>query len=375
MITPAEIQRKAKRQYSTFLSAVLTRERFFPLNIKGNKGKASDEYEKLFREIKRLLESEKQQLGYGYTVTLKTVNTRHAGQISMPDAIFFENVEDYVKYIGKEEEFLAFRKAVQFTHKHLPGLKIWMADQPLKVIKHLNQWENIVKTISYFLEHPLPKVYARQIPNIPATFIENYKNILTEILNSLLLKEAIQEEETHFARRFGLKYDEPIIHIRSLDGNLENLPLSNLALPIGEFQNLAIAPEKVFVISDKINFLRFPNCQNAIAIWGETEILPFLKVFSFVQKTEMYFWGDISILGFEQLSMLRQGFPNIQSLLMDIQTLESYENHIGNVKLTGKRILTRLTKAEIEVLETIQKGKQLLQKHILQSDIEKVLNL
>ena len=56
----------------------------------------------LFPALKRLLEGAKNKKGYGYTVTLKAVQTRHAGEISMPDEIYFENVEDYVKFIEKE---------------------------------------------------------------------------------------------------------------------------------------------------------------------------------------------------------------------------------------------------------------------------------
>ncbi|MEM1119537.1 MAG: DUF3322 domain-containing protein, partial [Bacteroidota bacterium] len=85
MISPADIQKKALRHYKAFLSAVVSRTHFFPLHIKGNKGKANQPMEELFPALKRLLEGAKSKKGFGYTVTLKTVQTRHAGERTMPN--------------------------------------------------------------------------------------------------------------------------------------------------------------------------------------------------------------------------------------------------------------------------------------------------
>ena len=253
MITPAEIRKKAERQYSTFLSAALTKERFFPFHIKGNKGKASDSYEKIFREIKRLLESEKQKIGYGYTVLLKKVNTRQAGEISMPDSIFFENVEDYIKFIEKEKEFLAFQKAVRQTHKQVPELKKWMAEQPLKVIKHLEIWADLLQTCAFFIENPKSNLYIREIP-IPAvaTFIEDNQKILREILTALLPNT---NGSNHFEKRFGLKYDSTLVRVRSLNGMLAGFPVADISLKIEDWQKTKLEPKTVFIITDTLNFL------------------------------------------------------------------------------------------------------------------------
>ncbi|MEN0048784.1 MAG: DUF3322 domain-containing protein, partial [Bacteroidota bacterium] len=154
MISPADIRKKALRQYPVFLTAVLTKTNFFPLHIKGNKGKANAPLEELYPKLRRLLENAKDQKGFGYTVQLKTVNTRHAGEISMPDEIYFEHVEDYLKFIEKEAEFLAFRTAIQQTRKQVSTLLPYLAEQPLLVIKNLHIWADILKVLCYFKQHP-----------------------------------------------------------------------------------------------------------------------------------------------------------------------------------------------------------------------------
>lgn len=373
MITPAEIRKKANRQYATFLSAVLTRKRFFPLEIKGNKGKASDSYEKIFREIKRLLESEKQKVGYGYTVSLKTVNTRHAGKISMPDKIYFENVEDYVKFIEKEEEFLAFRKAAQLCRKKLPELQKWIAENPLKVIKNLAIWSELVEVAAFFLENPQPNIYAREIPlSGSATFVENQQAILSEILEAILPQEHINEKATIFEKRFGLKYDLPLVRIRSLSGNLSNFPVADVSLSLNDWTRIVLDGETVFIISDKLNFLRFPVIPNAIAILGSPKIIEYLRDLSFLQHKKIYFWGDISESGFLELSTIRKAFSQTTSLFMTTEILEKYEALTEKEKTT-ETIISHLTPSEQAVLTKVRKEKSLMGKHILQEDIENEL--
>lgn len=372
MITPAEILKKAERQYATFLAAVLTRQRFFPLEIKGNKGKASDSYEKIFREIKRLLEGEKKKIGYGYTVSLKTVNTRQAGEISMPDQIYFENVEDYVKFIDKETEFLAFQKAARTCRKELPELQNFMAEQPLKVIKHLPIWNEIIEVGLFFLDNSKPNLYAREISaNIAnATFIEDNQNILSEILNAILPQEAINESETIFEKRFGLKYEMPQIRVRSLSGNLANFPVSDLTLSLNDWQQINLTAENVFMITDKMNFLRFPETLNAIAILVTPKTIENLKEIIFLKNKKIYFWGDISIQGMTDLSTIRKAFPKVQSFLMHNELLEKYNDFVITKKVENDAIITHLTTDEQAVLKVVLEGKSLMQAIILQEDIE-----
>lgn len=370
MITPAEILKKAERQYATFLTAVLTRQRFFPFEIKGNKGKASDSYEKIFREIKRLLEGEKKKIGYGYTVLLKAVNTRYAGEISMPDQIYFENVEDYVKFIDKEKEFLEFQKAARTCRKQLPELQQFMAENSLKVIKFLPIWNKIIEVGLFFLDNPKPNIYVREIPNIPSTFIEDNQAILSEILSFVLPKEAIFEEESIFEKRFGLKYELPQIRIRSLSGNIDNLPISDVTLSLNDWQKINLGAEMIFIITDKLNFLRFPEFPNAIAILGTPKALENLSELAFLQNKKLHFWGDLTIQGVTQLSSIRKGFPSVQSFLMNSETLEKYTNFTEVIKTDNIDLITHLTAAEQVILKELLKGKGLLAKHILQEDIE-----
>ncbi|MFK7982579.1 MAG: DUF3322 domain-containing protein [Saprospiraceae bacterium] len=378
MITPQDIQKKALRHYKAFLTAVLTRTPFFPLHIKGNKGKANQPMDILFPALKRLLEGAKNKKGYGYTVTLKAVQTRHAGEISMPDDIYFENVEDYVKFIEKEQEFLAFRKVAMQSQKLLPAVLPWMQENPLKVIKHLAHWQHILKVGQYFLDNPQPKMYARALPlDIPTTFIENQTTILTDILTAILPVEAINPQANQFEKRFGLSYSEPIIRMRTLDEAVfVDWSMQDISLPTSTWQAQSPKVKTIFICTDLLNFLRFPNHPESLIIFGNTVTLKVLGELAWLAEKTIYLWTDIAINHFQVLADLRQPFSKIQPFLLDKTTFEKHQNFATASAKENKMMIKGLTQDEQQFLlylSNLEGKNTLLQKHISHIYLKKKL--
>lgn len=378
MISPTDIQKKALRHYKAFLTAVLTRTPFFPLQIKGNKGKANQPMEELFPALKRLLEGAKNKKGFGYTVTLKTVQTRHAGEISMPDEIYFENVEDYVKFIEKEEEFLVFRKVAMQSQKQLPQLVSWMQENPLKVIKYLKDWYNILTIGEYFLANPQPNLYPRALPlAIPTTFIENHVPILTEILDAILPATAIHSKENIFEKRFGLLYDEPIIRIRKLDKPLlDSINIDDISLTLSDWKKQQPTVKTVFICTDLSNFLRFPNHPDSLIIYGDSATIKVLGEINWLADKVIYLWTDIKINSFQVLSDLRQIFSQAQPFLLDKITFDKYQESANALAKNEQSIIPTLTAEEqhfLLFLTNSEGNNNLLQQHISQIYLKKRL--
>jgi len=334
--------------------------------------------EKLFPALKRLLEGAKNKKGFGYTVTLKTVKSRHAGEISMPDDIYFENVEDYVKFIDKEKEFLAFRKVAMKSQKLLPSILPWMQENPLKVIKHLANWNSILTIGKYFLANPQPKMYARALPlDIPTTFIEKHTTILAEIFNAILPTTAINTQENQFEQRFGLLYAEPIIRMRALDKMVfENLPSEDISLTVSDWKTQIVKTKNIFLATDLLNFLRFPNFPESLIIYGDAATLKVLKGLPWLAEKQTYLWTDISIKSFQLLADLRQSFSKVTPFLLDKTT---FEKHASFASLSLKEELTMiagLTTAEQQFLlylNNLEGNNTLLQQHISQKYLQKKL--
>lgn len=166
--------------------------------------------QELFPALKNLIDNSKEKTGSGYTLTYKEVNTRHSGIITLPEDIFFENPQDYLQFIDKEKDFLAFRKAVDLTKRQAPALLSWLEAHVLKVQKHAEIWSEIwseiLKIIAFFNQNPYPlstqPFYWRQLPiDVDLASMEVYQPLIAELLDAILPPNYIQTTETLFEKR------------------------------------------------------------------------------------------------------------------------------------------------------------------------------
>jgi hypothetical protein len=378
MLTTKEIKDKAERSYKDFLISVLRREIFFPFHIKGNKGNANVPLQDLFPALKHLIDHSKEKIGHGYTVTYKEVNTRHSGIMTMPDAIFFENPQDFLKFIEKEHPFLAFRKAVELTKKQTPALLKWIEENVLKCQKNAENWEAILKVVHHFMQNPKPNCYWRQLKlDVDLTQLEPLKPLIGELLDFILPPSLINQNETLFEARFNLLHDEPLIRLRFLDDNFNAQssifnsegPLSinaDFAIKCSIFAHFSdISCEKVFLITDKDVFLSFPKHENSLAIYWEHTIDVLSKI-NWLNKKTVFLMADMTLKGFEQLSEMRAILPDLKTLLMDKSIFDAFPQHHQTQKLNNANaFLIHLNEEE----QSFYKGLLKEQKGLCQRDV------
>jgi hypothetical protein len=340
MLTTKEIRDKAERSYNHFLLSVLRREVFFPFHIKGNKGNANLPLQELYPALKHLINHSKEKIGYGFTLTYKEVNTRHSGIMTMPDEIFFENPQDFLKFIERENDFLAFRKAIDHTKRLAPTLLVWAAENCLKVQKNAIIWEDILKIVLFFIQNPTPNCYWRQLPiDVDLAEMEAHQTLIGELLEVVLPPKAIFSEEKEFAPRFGLRYDEPMLRSRWND--------EDLALPIAIFikKQCDFSIKKVFFLTEKNVYLSFPSQDDTLLIFWEHPTTLLAK-FSFLSEKTCFLVTDISPKSFEQLSEMRNHLPNLQSFLMEKNVFDAFPQHHQNLKNTSTHLFLQNLNAD-----------------------------
>jgi hypothetical protein len=375
MLTTKEIHDKAERAYSQFLLSVLRREVFFPFHIKGNKGNANLPLQELYPALKHLIDHSKEKIGYGFSLTYKEVNTRHSGIITMPEAIFFENPQDFLKFIDKEQAFIAFRKAVDLTRRQVPTLLTWIEDNALKVQKNADDWADILKVVTYFIQHPRPDCYWRQLPiSVDLSNMEAHQALIGDLLNAVLPPLVIAQTEQRFEPRFGLRYDEPMLSIRFLDAQQTSIFGKNIALPLSKFSIFSdFEVIEIFLIADKNVFLSFPERAKSIAIWWEHGVDVLSKIRNWQGK--IYTLLDIAPKSFVQLSEMRAILPSLHPILMDKTTFEAFSQHHQTQKVTQlSTFLVHLTSEEqrfYQELLSLEEKNTLLQKDISYSFLEK----
>ncbi|MGK7893389.1 MAG: DUF3322 domain-containing protein, partial [Xenococcus sp. (in: cyanobacteria)] len=260
MINPSQIKQKAERKYKQFLQSAINQQNFFPLELPI--GKIPKDYLQLRDNLTCLIDESKSSLGYGYTDELKTKNTRHYGEQSIPTKISIETEIDYLKLIKKQAEFTKFQASIKLILLSVPQLEQWILDNPQKVIAHAEKWEDLLKVCRYFLSDSCPNLYIRELPiEVHTKFIEDNKSIISSLLESILHATAIQpvdkQKKHSFEQKFSLKYEEPLVRFRILDRQLQekhHFPFTDLTVPLSEFAQINWKKYCCFITENKMNF-------------------------------------------------------------------------------------------------------------------------
>ena len=344
MITSAEIKKKALRKYTDYLRNVAAGITFQQIEIPCNK-KASDtiaEYQREFYDIRSL---SKEVKGYGYTIEWKTIKNKMLGTQDFPSKITFETADDFERFLQKVKEVADFRKNVALINGKFSKLQHWIEKYPQKVIDNSEDWNNILKVLDYFSKNPLPKLYIRELPiEVHTKFIEQHKAVISELLD-IVIEEYVDKNEKDFEKRYGLRYDEPMVRMRLLDNTLATSYFSGLddiTIPVSLFLKLKMSISMAYIVENKVNFLTFPPVAKSIVIWGKGYGVASIKDSELLKSTELIYWGDLDAQGFEILSQFRSYFARVKSLLMDKATFDKYfENDLGTPsKINAKLNLT-----------------------------------
>ena len=373
MINPSQIKQKAARKYQQFLRSVIDKQNFFPLEFPV--GKIPQEYIPLRDEVTCLIDESKSNLGYGYTVELKTKNTRHYGEQSIPTKISIETESDYLKLIKKQAEFTKFQASIELICLSVPQLEEWMLNNPQKVIEYADRWRDLLKVCRYFQSNPRPNLYIRELPiEVHTKFIEDNKSIIRSLLEAILAVEVIQpvdkQKKHNFEQKFSLKYEEPLVRFRILDKQLREkhyFPFSDLTVTLSEFEQIKWGKHCCFITENKMNFLTLPNLQNSFAIWGGGYRTQILKSVIWLADCPIFYSGDIDADGFKILDQFRGYFPQTVSVMMNEDTFNTFKNFAVDVDQSEPENLSNLTTEEYALYSYVcHEGKRLEQEHISQ---------
>ena len=358
MITPTEIRKKAENKYLTFLRSVIERQAFEPIVIVGNK-KPSDDTARFEKELTELIAHSKEKKGYGYSIDYQKIKTRKHGEQDIPVSISFLTEQDFLKYIGKEQDTAGFRKDVERILSAFPELVEWVCRFPNKVLDNHKLWGDLLKVCTYFRGNPKPQLFIRELPiQVDTKFIERNKGIIKELLDIIIAK-SVNPDETRFETHFNLRYDEPVVRFRVLDKAMSQVLFSgidDLSVPINQFHEVGIPVEVVYIVENKMNMLTFPPIQKSIVVWGHGFGVDILKDVTWLKSKKIFYWGDLDVHGFQILSEIRMHFPQVKSFLMDRATFDLfYEDAVGTETNVEKELC--LTQEEKTMFEYVKENK------------------
>lgn len=373
MITPAEIVRKAERKYRDVLRAYLNGDILFPLEFPV--GRLSSKLAERRQQIEALRQRSKEHIGQGYVLEWQTVNRRDLGKQTTPRRVVIETLDDYLALIRKRTEYIQFVNDVAHIRHRFPMLESWLTINPQVVIDKSGQWDDLLMVCDYFVKHPRPNMYIRELPiPVHTKFIEANQRILRDLLDVLLPADEIVSQATDFSQRFGLKLPPVTVRMRLLEEQLDwqyGLRLDDLTLPIDQLAHLLaqnIQPKSVIIVENLMNFLTLPAHPSSVGLFGRGFAVQVLADVTWLRQCRILYWGDLDAHGFQILSDLRKLFPHVCSVMMDQQTLDDHAEYV----VEGNRVrvdrFDGLTDAEaIVARHVLQHNLRLEQEHIPQN--------
>jgi len=373
MITPAEIVKKAERKYLNVLRAYLNGEDLFPLEF--SVGRSSKNLVERRQQIDELRQRARETMGQGYALEWQTVNRRDMGKQTTPRRVIIETLDDYLAVVRKRTEYQQFVSDVERIRRRFPALEDWMCANPQAVIDYSGQWDDLLVVCDYFVKHPRPNLYIRELPiSVHTKFIEQHSRILRDLLDTLLPADTITRDANDFSQRFGLKTPLPTFRIRLLEEQLDRqyaLGLDDLTLPVDQLAHLLtdhIQPTTVIIAENLMNFLTLPSQPASIGLFGRGFAVQSLAKVMWLYRCRIIYWGDIDAHGFQILSDLRRLFPHVRSVMMNQQTLDDHAEYV----VEGNRVrvdrFDGLTEAEATVAQhVLEHNLRMEQEHIPQT--------
>ncbi len=344
-----------------------------------------------YDEVKSwLLDINKLSKVQGFTLEKQQANYANMGKQIIPARLIISSTEALARYLGKWQQWQKFQSNIELINQALPQLNAWLLTNAKEINKYQSDWPKLVSVCQYFLKYPQPNCYIRQltITGVDTKFIEQHKSILKSLLDELLPASQININseklaEHGFEKRFGLLYEQPQIRFRLLDAQLaqEFSGVSDLSMPVAQFQQLNLLIDKVFITENKVNGLAFPPVNNAMVIFGLGYGIQSLKQVNWLNTCQLNYWGDIDTHGFAILSQLRGYFSKVQSLLMNEATLLACKEFWGQEpehKSHKAQCLPNLNEQELALYQNLKQNKyqpclRLEQERIPFSLLEQVL--
>lgn len=361
MISPEEVQDRARKLWSSgrALRAWLGAEPLFPYAVPFRKPTAREwleNFAQLRADIERLEAASRAKRGAGYAVVFRDTAHQKLGWVRTPERIVFESVEDLAACAGQSEALRRFQALARELQAREPALADWLAAQPLEALAHESAMPQLLAVAAYFRAHPRPMRYARElgIPGVDSKFIEAHRGVLGEWLERLLPAEAVDRSvrglsDYGFERRFGLRYEEPLVRFRWLDASQAlGGRITDATVPLSQFARYSpSAAERVFVTENKINFLTLPDAEHSLAVFGGGYAIELLAAVPWLRGIAVHYWGDIDTHGFAILSQLRNHLPRVRSFLMDRDTLMRHREIWGE-ELPERRCVRDLPQLDAE---------------------------
>ena len=276
-----------------------------------------------------------------------------------PVAVEIQTKDDFLAIVGRGRDAEDFQRDSHAILAVYPEAMPAILSDPELVVSHSGAWTGILSVVRKLCSAPRPGCFMRGL-DVPVhtKFIEEHTTAF-EALLAVLPASRYDPAGATFAARCGFAEDSAPLRGRFLCPELQTacgFPVSELELRITTWASIQVPPHiKVIVCENKANFLSLPGLPGTLALWGQGGAASGnLPKISWLTNARVFYWGDMDPSGFAILAILRSRLRHVESVLMDLATLQANEDNVGIAKPAQGAVQTALlTVEENEALSRI----------------------
>lgn len=258
------------------------------------------------------------------------------GTVKVPIHLVFDTPEELATWAGHLVEYHSSVRCLDLIAHEMPEL----IDSALNVISSLANlawidFERMVAVCKWFCENRNSRLLTRQIPirGIDTRWFEIHTPLLLDFLRDYLELNPYRKD----LLQLGLVPPPALIRLVIFDAELRAKVggLKIVAASISELNELNFRPERIVFMDNLPTAVALPDIKGTIGI-----ITPFHHVretcrINWVAQAHCQYLGSVDLRSFAVLHNLRLYLPNIESVLMDEQTLLSNQDLWTNDDVSG----------------------------------------
>lgn len=292
--------------------------------------------------------------GAAYELVEESVGGRVTGRNVVPRRALVRTYPQAWRLLGVGGEVGTFDALLALTREQAPELVTWVAEHPRRVLRSGDAWPAALAAYGWLRGASARGAWLRQIeaPGVDTKFVEQHHTLLRDLLLAggaqTYPVEGASGALNTFARQFGLRTAERLVHLR-FNGGFAGLPssMSEGSFRLNELAAVRVGVQTVVVVENQQTFQVWPVPAEGVVIWGAGYLASRLARLPWVVGApHVWYSGDLDTHGFAILSGLRAGVPRVSSLAMDRDTLLRHRERWGQEPSPTSARLPHLTRAE-----------------------------
>jgi len=241
----------------------------------------------------------------------------------LPEKLALRGPEDVAMWIGESARWERAQSRYRALIARWPVLAQQLP-RYFDVLADYNDadYQRLTETLDWIASHPNSNLYPRQLPvsGLDSKWLDGRKGLLTDLV------AAIQEDSSSdldFYQRCGLKAPPLLVRMRVLDQSLRAHVggVGDITAPVDDLAGISWPVSHVFIVENLQTGLAISDMPGAVVFMRLGYNVDVLARLPWLARARCMYWGDLDTHGFAILHRARSYIPELQSVLMDEETL------------------------------------------------------